>query len=151
MTKKTDLIGYCGLYCATCPGFTQIPADLAKEQMTGLKKWKLDKAADLLAKMPAFSGFKYYKQGVELLGAISKLRCQGCKKGGGSPACKIRICAKQNKFAGCWQCDKMETCKNFAFLLEDSGKTYLKNLRKIRKSGPARFVKEIDKTNRPRA
>jgi hypothetical protein len=144
MAKKTDLIAYCGLYCATCPGYTQIPANLAKDLKAELIKGKFDKVADLLAKMPAFGGFKYYKQGFELLGAVSKLKCKGCKFGGGSPACKIRKCAIQKKFAGCWQCDKMETCKNFVFLLEESGKKYLKNLRTIRKIGTASFVKKAN-------
>jgi hypothetical protein len=142
MAKKTDLIGYCGLYCATCPGYTQIPANLAKELRVELKKGKFEGAADFLAKMPAFGAFKYYKQGVELLDTIAKMRCKGCKAGGGGPSCKIRICAKEKKFSGCWQCGKFETCKKFIFLLESNDKTYLKNLRKIRKSGPAAFVKE---------
>jgi hypothetical protein len=139
---KTDLIGYCGLYCGTCPGYTQIPANLAKELRTELKKGKFDKVADFLAKMPPFAAFKYYKQGYELLGAITKLRCKGCKSGGGSPTCKIRICAKQKKFAGCWQCDKTESCKNFVFLIEGNDKTYQKNLRMIRKSGLAGFLEK---------
>jgi hypothetical protein len=142
MAKKTDLIGYCGLYCATCPGYTQIPANLAKELRAELKKGKFEGAADFLAKMPAFGAFKYYKQGYDLLGAIAKLRCKGCKTGGGSAACKIRKCAKEKKFSGCWQCGKFEACKKFIFLLESNDKTYLKNLRKIKRQGPAKFVKE---------
>ena len=142
MAKKTDLIGYCGLYCATCPGYTQVPANLAKELRAELKKGKFEDVADFLAKMPVFGAFKYYKQGYDLLGAIAKMRCQGCKKGGGGPSCKIRICAKEKKFSGCWECGKFENCKKFVFLLEGNDKTYLKNLRKIKKSGVAAFVKE---------
>lgn len=142
MAKKTDLISYCGLYCATCPGYTQVPANLAKELMTELKKSKIDTVSDVLAKMPGFGAFRYYKQGSELLDAITKLRCKGCKSGGGSSACKIRICAKKKKFTGCWQCGKFEDCKKFAFLAEGNDVSYLKNLRRITKIGPARFVRE---------
>ncbi len=145
MAKKTDLISYCGLYCATCPGYTQIPANLAKELRAALKKGKFDKVADFLAKMPAFSAFKYYKQGFELLGAITKMRCKGCKNGGGGPGCKIRKCAKQKELAGCWQCEKMETCGKFKILEQSGDKTYLKNLRMIRRLRPAGFVKETGK------
>ena len=141
MAKKTDLIAYCGLYCATCPGYTQIPANMAKNLKAELKKGKFEDVADFLAKMPVFGAFKYYKQGVELLDAIAKMRCPGCKKGGGGPDCKIRKCAKEKKFSGCWQCGKFENCKKFVFLIESNDKAYIKNLRKIKKSGVAEFVK----------
>jgi hypothetical protein len=132
MAKKANLIGYCGIYCGTCPGYTQVPANLAKELRAELKKGKFDKVADFLAKMPAFGAFKSYKQGFELLGAISKMRCKGCRKGGGGPDCKIRICAKQKGFAGCWLCEKFETCGKFKALEESGDKSYIKNLRKMR-------------------
>ncbi len=143
MAKKTDLIGYCGIYCATCPGYTQIPANLAKELRAELKKGKFDKIADFLAKIPVFGAFRYFKQGFELLGAISKLRCPGCRKGGGGPDCKIRICAKQKGFVGCWQCSELKTCKKFKPLEQSGDKAYIKNLRIIRKTGPAGFVRQV--------
>jgi hypothetical protein len=31
MAKKQDLIGYCGLYCGDCPGYTQTVANLARD------------------------------------------------------------------------------------------------------------------------
>jgi hypothetical protein len=68
MAKKTSLISYCGLYCATCPGYTQIAANLAKDLRAELRHGKFDKVADFLAKIPAFVAFKYYEQGYELLG-----------------------------------------------------------------------------------
>jgi len=140
------MVAYCGLYCATCPGYTQVPANLAKQLKAELKKGKFDTAADFLAKMPGFGAFKYYKQANELLDAVSKLRCKGCKSGGGSPKCEIRICAKGKRFAGCWQCEEFEGCKKFVFLIEGNDVTYLKNLRRIKKIGPDRFVKEKAKS-----
>ena len=141
MANKTDLIAYCGLYCGQCQGYTQIPANLAKDLKKELTKGKFDKVSDILAKMPGFEGFKYYQQGFELLESITKLRCKGCRKGGGSPKCKIRICAKKNKYKGCWQCLKFEDCDKFVLLQEDNQKTYLKNLRKLKKTGLEKFVK----------
>jgi hypothetical protein len=141
MTKKTSLIAYCGLYCATCPAYTQVVADLAKDLRVELKKGKFDKVADFLAKMPAFNAFKHYEQGYELLGAMTKMRCKSCKSGGGWSGCKIRKCAKQKELAGCWQCDEFETCGKLKILEESGDTTYLKNLRKIRRWGTERFVK----------
>ncbi|MEN6386445.1 MAG: DUF3795 domain-containing protein [Phycisphaerales bacterium] len=141
--KKIDLIAYCGLDCGKCPGYTQIPANLAVNLNKELAKGKFDKVADFLSKMQGFEGFEYYKQGVELLNSIEKLRCKGCRKGGGSPDCKIRICAKQKKYKGCWECEKFESCGNFQALqdFENGKKTYLKNLKKIKKYGLEKFVK----------
>ncbi|MGA2914733.1 MAG: DUF3795 domain-containing protein [Sedimentisphaerales bacterium] len=145
MAKKTDLIGYCGIYCATCPGYTQSVANLAKDLGKELHQYKFDKCADFLAKMPGLEAFKNYEKGCELLKAMAALRCPGCRDGGGGPDCKIRICAKQKGFAGCWQCSELKTCKNFKLLEQSGDKTYIKNLRIIRKSGPAAFVKKVSK------
>jgi hypothetical protein len=142
MAKKTSLISYCGLYCATCPGYTQIAANLAKDLRAELRHGKFDKVADFLAKIPAFVAFKYYEQGYELLGAMTKLRCKGCKNGGGPADCKIRKCAKQKGFAGCWRCDELKTCKKLKILEQGGDKTYIKNLRKIRELGVEGFVQE---------
>ncbi|OHB50760.1 MAG: hypothetical protein A2Y10_01670 [Planctomycetes bacterium GWF2_41_51] len=143
--RKTDLVAYCGLYCAICPGYTQVPADLAKELKTALAKGKFEKVSDFLAKMPAFEGFKFYKQGIELLNSIAKLRCKGCQQGGGSSECKIRICAKQKKYKGCWECGESESCDKFTVMLEDNEKTYQKNLKKIKRNGLEKFVKTKSK------
>ena len=144
MAKKTDLIAYCGLYCATCPAYTQVAANLAKNLRAELKKGKFDKVADFLSKIPVFAAFKHYGQGYELLGAITKMRCgRGCKGGGGGPDCKIRICAKQKGLAGCWGCDKLEGCKKLKILEESGDTTPIKNLRKIRRLGPAGFVNSV--------
>jgi hypothetical protein len=145
MVKKTDLIGYCGLYCGTCPSYTQVAADLARDLRTELRKGKFGESADFIAKMPAFAAFKNYKKGYDLLGAIMKIRCKNgfCRPGGWDGRCKIRKCARQKKLAGCWQCDRFEECKYLKLLEQVGDTTHLKNLRKIRRLGPAGFVKEV--------
>jgi hypothetical protein len=145
MVKKTELIGYCGLYCGTCPSYTQVAADLARDLRNELRKGKFDKAADFLAKMPAFAAFKNYKEGYGLLGAIMKIRCKHgfCRPGGWDSRCKIRRCARQKKLVGCWQCDEFESCSKLKALEVTGDTTHLKNLRKIRRLGPARFVREV--------
>ena len=145
MAKKTDLIGYCGIYCATCPAYTQNVATLAGDLGKELRQNKFGKYADYLAKMPGLKAFENYEKGSELLKVMAKMRCKGCKTGGGSADCKIRICAKQDKFAGCWQCSELKTCGKFEELRQSGDKTYLKNLRMIQKSGLAGFVKKACK------
>lgn len=62
MARKTDLIGYCGLYCPDCPSYTQEVADLARDLRKVLRHQKFNKSAPMLAKMPAFKAFKNYEK-----------------------------------------------------------------------------------------
>jgi hypothetical protein len=144
MSKKTDLIAYCGLYCATCPALTGSIANLAKDLRKELKRSKCDKAASGLAKIPTFAAFKHYDKFDELLVALTQMQCKKpCRAGGGSPNCQIRKCVVDKGLTGCWQCGDFTKCATLKTLEEfgDVDKTYLKNLRKIKRQGTAAFVK----------
>ncbi len=41
MPKKIDLIGYCGLYCGTCPDYTQTVANLTRDLRKELRSGKI--------------------------------------------------------------------------------------------------------------
>ena len=142
MAAKTNLIGYCGLYCGDCPSYTQEIADLAKALRKELRHHKFGKYADYLARMPGLEAFKNYEAGYALLGSMMTLRCKGsCCEGGGSRSCPIKKCARRQAFKGCWQCDDFETCTTLKILEQAGDLTHLRNLRRIRREGPARFVK----------
>ncbi|UCF16651.1 MAG: hypothetical protein JSW59_04145, partial [Phycisphaerales bacterium] len=49
--------------------------------------------------------------------------------------------ARKEKLYGCWQCDDFTTCENLKFLETNHGIAHLKNLRKLKRRGPAAFVK----------
>jgi hypothetical protein len=51
MAKKADLIGYCGLYCGDCSGYTQTVADLSRDLRKELRRNRFDKMADALANL----------------------------------------------------------------------------------------------------
>jgi hypothetical protein len=144
MAKKTELVAYCGLYCAECPVYTQTAANLAKDLRSQLRKDKFGEAAPSLAKMAQFKAFKHYGKGYELLGAIMKMRCphNSCREGGWSPGCKIKKCAIKKRLDGCWQCNDFPTCKTLKVLEEMGDTSHLKNLRKIKRIGVAAFVRQ---------
>jgi hypothetical protein len=144
MARKTDLIAYCGIYCGSCPAYTQSLANLSKDLRKELRSSKCDKAAPALAKIPAFRVFKHYDKFCEVLDFLAKMRCKEvCRNGGGSAQCRIKKCVKKKDYDGCWQCDDFEMCENLKMLEKygDTEKSYLKNLRKIKRQGPAAFVK----------
>ena len=142
MVKKTDLIGYCGLYCGDCAGQTQTVADLARDLRKELRHHRFGQMADMLAKVPIFKEFKDYDKCYNLLGTMMKMRCKKtCKGNGGPPKCKVRQCCRKNNIQSCWQCDDFLTCETLKFLEIHHGVAHLKNLRKLKKQGPAAFLK----------
>jgi len=142
MAKKTDLIGYCGMYCGDCVGQTQTVANLAKDLRAELRRYKFQDTAKDFAKIPIFKEFKDYDKCYNLLGTMMKMRCnKTCRGGGGPPDCKIRICCRNKGIKGCWLCKDFPTCDTLSFLEVHHGKAHLKNLRKIKKLGPITFLK----------
>jgi hypothetical protein len=144
MAKRTDMIAYCGLYCGTCPAYTGSMARPARELRGELRRNKCDKAASGLAKIPGLEAFKHYEQLDALLVTLTQMRCRKpCRAGGGSPECRIRKCAKDRGLTGCWECAGFAGCATLKTLEEfgDIDRTYLKNLRKIRKYGTAGFAR----------
>jgi hypothetical protein len=144
MARKTDLVGYCGIYCPDCPSYTHSTANLARDLRNEFRRHKFAKFAPTLAKIPNFKTFKHYDKVYEFLGTISKMRCKGaCRAGGGGSSCPIKKCAKKKRLPGCWKCDDFHTCKTLKVLEDygDTGHLYLKNLRKLKRIGPAAFVK----------
>ncbi len=142
MAGKQDLIGYCGLYCGDCVGYTQTVANLARDLKGELRRHRFDKMADMLAKVPIFKEFKDYDKCYNLLGTMMKMRCKEvCRGNGGPPDCKIRNCVRRKKIKGCWQCDDFQMCKKLGLLEEHHGVAHLKNLRKLKRQGSAAFLK----------
>lgn len=143
MAKKTELIAYCGLYCGTCPAKTGSLADLAEQLRAELQRSKCDKAAPGLAKLPPFAAFAHYDKFDALLVALTTMRCeQPCRAGGGSPDCQVRKCAQEKGLTGCWECAGFARCATLKTLEEfgDVDRSYLKNLRQIKREGPAAFA-----------
>lgn len=144
MAKKKNLVAYCGLYCGTCPAHTKSIANMAGDLRKELIATKFDKAAPGLAKIPPFAAFKNYGKFDELLLTLTQMVCEKpCRAGGGSPECQVRACSLAKGLEGCWECGEFKTCGKLDVLAEfgDVDKSYLKNLRKIKRVGVAEFAK----------
>jgi hypothetical protein len=126
--KKT---AYCGLYCGDCAfGRGTIP-DLARDLRKELRDNRFDKVADAIP----FPEFKKYGDCYEVLGAMVKLRCKGCRGGSRSRFCNIAQCAVKKGLEGCWECGDFSDCGKLDFLVPVHGDAHIKNLRAIRKVG----------------
>jgi len=134
-----ERIAYCGLYCGDCFFYKAEIADLAKELRKKLREAKLDKHYKEFAKFA--KEFENFPQCYQVLGAMLKMRCKGCRNGGGPPFCRIRKCCQRKNYEGCWQCDEFEECKKLDFLKTTHGGAHIKNLRKIKKYGKNAFIR----------
>lgn len=127
---------YCGLYCDDGSfGQGTIP-DLARDLRKELRKARFAEIANTIP----FPEFKKYDDCYEVLGAMVKLRCNGCRGGSRSKFCNIAKCAINKEVAGCWECAGFESCKKLDFLVAVHGDAHIKNLRSIKKSGVDGFV-----------
>lgn len=144
--QEISLTAYCGLYCGDCIRYRSIAADLARNLGNELQEVKFDKYAEV--KSASVKEFKHYKECLEVLGVIAKLKCDTpCRAGGDgrSNSCEIKKCVQSKDFEGCWECDEFEICEKFEFLKPFHGDTPQKNLRKIKEYGLDRWVEHREK------
>jgi hypothetical protein len=140
VTKK--LIGYCGLCCLDCHGYTQKIPDLARDLRKELRASKYEKFADSMAGMSFGKAFKDYACCYQVLGMMLKFRCnKTCRGGGGDPFCKVRKCCVKKDLKGCWECSEFEKCSKLDFLRGVHNDAHIKNLRILKKKGEETFLK----------
>lgn len=101
-------IGFCGIWCGSCPAGNGSIVELTRRYEETVKKNNMEKWA------PKDFDFKEFMKGLASLQKVPL--CQGCLKGGGNPFCVIRMCAKEKKISNCGQCELLMSCKNFEML-----------------------------------
>ena len=139
--QDESLLAFCGLYCGDCHGFQQKIPDLARDLRKELRRSKYNKFAAFLSDHSYGKAYKKYEDCYAVLGAMVKFRCnKGCRNGGGNPWCKIRKCCQKKELAGCWVCTEFEDCKKLAFLEPVYGDGHIKNLKKLKSVGIAKFI-----------
>jgi hypothetical protein len=139
MNDKKDLVTYCGLYCPAC-GIRQGKIAQAVEDLQKvIRAYGLDKEMGGLSK--AESAFAHYDKFSSVLEALGRFfgSCDGCRKGGGPPDCKIRNCASDRGYSLCTDCADMDKCE-----ILKSSSWALPALEKIRSMGLEKWVKSMD-------
>lgn len=141
MAEENELLAYCGLYCGDCHGYKGKIPDLARDLRKELRAAHYDRFAASFSQSPFGKPLAHYMECYDALGLMMKFRCKkGCRKGGGPPFCKIRICCQEKGIAGCWECDEFESCKKPEFLVPVHGDAHIKNLRAVKKKGVKGFL-----------
>lgn len=97
---------YCGLYCGHCYSRTHIAPTAA-----ALKGQMVKQGFESFGPyMPDWQEFWRF-----LNTLVDAEGCPGCRSGGGSPGCEMRICARERGLAACPLCEEYP-CSRFGWL-----------------------------------
>ena len=136
-------VAYCGLFCGDCIIRGEKIADVSQNVLEIIDAPEFQK---LLQGLPlispeAFENLTYVRDAKYALKAMCNLDCyHPCKEGGGGASCEIRICCKEKKLNGCWECEQMETCTVLAAIYPVHQGANVRNMKIIREQGMDAFL-----------
>ena len=136
------LTAYCGLYCGDCFWYGQKVMRLARALRREIRTSGFDQYARYAARLPGDGVYADFDTCWKVLGAMTRTGCgRACRDGGCSPSCSIRVCCISRKLDGCWQCARFESCPTLARLEPVHRGGHIRNLRVLKRKGPAGFVR----------
>ena len=142
MTRKRDLVTYCGLYCDDCMARQGKVADLATDLKGELRSAGFERFVEVVSDVPMFEALKKYPEFSAVLDLLTNSRCEkSCKEGGANPECEVRLCCKEKEIEGCWVCGEFLDCEKLKFLEGVHGIAHIRNLRRLKRKGVGEFVK----------
>ena len=129
--KVENQIGFCGIWCGSCPGGNGSITELTRRYEDTVRKNNLSKWA------PKDFDFKEFMKGLSSLQRIPT--CPGCLRGGGSPDCAIRKCANQKALSSCSQCSALASCRDFESL-EKRNPTIRQDLQRVKNTSQNELI-----------
>jgi len=111
-----DQIGFCGIWCGSCLG-----GNGAIHELTTRYERIIKQSQPALEKY-APKEFNFETLMKQLVYVQAMPSCPGCRKGGGDPGCKVRLCALNRSVTYCSECEQLSTCKNFEELEKSNSK-----------------------------
>lgn len=117
--KPGELVAYCGLYCGACDIYQKRISKSGKDLKKVLNAYNFKEIAK---QVPGLEDYEAFDRTLTTIIAFFG-QCLCCKRGGGDPGCKIRICCKEKGFKTCAECpsvpcEKLEKVDSFEFLTE---------------------------------
>jgi len=107
-------VGFCGIWCGSCVAGNGAIVELARRFDKIVKGYNLEKW------VPKDFDFKEFTKGLASIQSMPL--CSGCRKGGGNPTCKVKVCALEKGIADCSLCGQLKECKNFERLEKENPK-----------------------------
>jgi len=141
METSTELLGYCGLYCADCPAYTGEIADAAKNLSEVLTKFKVEQTA--ATTFPEeFRDVSKLQKTLEFMG---NMRCTTiCRQREDTAvSCQIRKCCKEKGFFGCHECAEFEDCDKIRSFMQGShADACIANLKSIKEQSVETWIEK---------
>jgi hypothetical protein len=140
MDEREELLGYCGLSCGDCGGYSGEIAESAGQLKETLSRWKFE----LTAKHLFPKRLKDYVHFVEMLEFISTLKCDAiCRhRKRGDVSCAIWKCCTDKGFYACYECEGFDDCDKLKSLEPLHKDSCVKNLNAIREMGLKEWIAE---------
>jgi hypothetical protein len=110
-------VAYCGVTCGTCGQGSGKAAKTAKQILELINEIEVKEWAP---SVPGGAELDWTSTERTLKWMTKNTNCKGCERGGGSPDCAIRVCAKEKGFSLCNECDELESCTKFDYLGDKS-------------------------------
>ena len=110
-----NVVSYCGVTCGTCGQGSGKAAEAAKQVLELINEIEVK---DWAHRVPGGDELDWDSTEKTLEWMTENTFCEGCEKGGGSPDCAIRVCAKEKGFSLCNECDELEGCTKYDYLGE---------------------------------
>jgi hypothetical protein len=139
LVKKKELVAYCGLYCEDCVKYKGNIQKLSGELLDQLDSEKFEKVASTIKEIKDYKDFR------KTLEVLNELECkEGCRAGGGTPDCVIRLCCQDKGFYTCAECDKFMYCPELAGMpaIQCGIISYVKELQRIKEIGLEKWLAE---------
>jgi hypothetical protein len=121
MTDYSDVknqVAYCGVTCGTC---NQGSGKAAKTAELILSLINEIEVKDWAHRVPEGDELDWEATEKTLEWMTKNTFCEGCEKGGGSPDCAIRTCAKEKGYSLCNECNELDGCTKFDYLGDKAG------------------------------
>lgn len=138
MKPKEELLGYCGLYCGDCAGFSGEIAITSKRLKDLIFKYKFNRTAKELfnGKLREFDKFE------KMLQLMTELKCPQICRERGTPegSCEIKRCCREHGYFACYECEDFTGCEKLKSLEPLHGDSCIKNLVAIKKLGINKWI-----------
>lgn len=140
MKTKENLLGYCGLYCGDCAGYSGEIANASMKLKDIIDEYKFK----LTAKELYNEELRDFENFYEKLQFMTKLKCpQVCRERNATEeSCKIKKCCLEKDFFACYECVEFKKCNKLKSLEGLHGDSCIRNLEAIKEMGLSKWIQE---------
>jgi hypothetical protein len=101
--SDAELLGPCGDYCGGCAEYTGLVTETARQLKELVETYAYE--------FRAGGAFDFAELARTLQWLIDNAGCPGCRQGGGTPFCQVKVCAEEKGLSVCFECEEFPCSK----------------------------------------